>query len=189
YRTSGAALLITMAMNGFTPHLYWFVERWWHRRRWHKKKNKCHSQDELNRLAMGSSWEASVRYAEMSVTWFVCYVYSGGMPLLLPIAAGSFFIYYWVEKFLFLRYYRTPPHYSQRLVMSVVDLIPYALFLHVICSLWMYGNGSIFATEEDAMSYETYVEPYDALGVLDEVHSAASKVMVVPLVVLGLFLV
>jgi hypothetical protein len=48
----------------------------------------------------------SLRYATNLVTFFVCFVYASAMPILLPIGAVSFVIGYWVDKFLFLRYYR-----------------------------------------------------------------------------------
>jgi hypothetical protein len=53
--------------------------------------------------------QVSIRYASHLVTVFVCYLYGGAMPCLFLLAALSFWVGYWVDKFLFLRYYRYGP--------------------------------------------------------------------------------
>ncbi len=40
---------------------------------------------------------------------FVTMLYSAGLPLLVPLAAAAMFVTYWVDKFLFCRFYSTPP--------------------------------------------------------------------------------
>ena len=42
-------------------------------------------------------------------------LYSSGMPMLYPIGFVSFFVTYWVDKFLFLRVYKKPPRYDMTL--------------------------------------------------------------------------
>lgn len=54
----------------------------------------------------GRLLQVSDRYAMNLVIFFVCFIYASGMPLLLLLAAASFFVGYWADKFLFLRYYR-----------------------------------------------------------------------------------
>ena len=66
-------------------------------------------QDQMNQVFMGPEFPVAIRYAATLVTFFVCFVYAGGMPLLLLIAAATFFLGYWADKFLFLRYWRIPP--------------------------------------------------------------------------------
>lgn len=62
----------------------------------------------------------SVRYAEISVIFAVCLAYSAGIPLLLPIGAVSFLVFYWVEKALFVHFYLTPPQFSGKLTTEVI---------------------------------------------------------------------
>jgi hypothetical protein len=40
---------------------------------------------------------------------FTSMLYAAGLPLLIPIAAAAMFVTYWVDKFLFCRFYSTPP--------------------------------------------------------------------------------
>lgn len=65
-------------------------------------------------------WQISHRYAEIAVIFAVCLAYSAGMPLLLPIGAVSFVVFYWVEKALFVHFYTTPPKYSGKLTHEVI---------------------------------------------------------------------
>ena len=39
-------------------------------------------------------------------------MFSAGLPLLLPIAVASFVVSFWVDKIMFVRFYRTPPQYA-----------------------------------------------------------------------------
>lgn len=64
--------------------------------------------------------QVSVRYAEISVIFAVCAAYSAGIPILLPVGAVSFLLFYWVEKALFVNFYLTPPQYSGKLTSEVV---------------------------------------------------------------------
>lgn len=64
--------------------------------------------------------KASVRYAEITVIFAVCLAYSAGIPILLPIGAFSFLLFYWVEKTLFVNFYLTPPQYSGKLTTDAV---------------------------------------------------------------------
>lgn len=50
----------------------------------------------------------------------VCLAYSAGIPILLPIGAVSFLVFYWVEKALFVHFYLTPPQYSGKLTNEVI---------------------------------------------------------------------
>ena len=55
---------------------------------------------------------------------FTCLAFASGMPLMLPIAAFSFILAYWVDKWLFLRFYRIPPQYGVELGTTHTSRIP-----------------------------------------------------------------
>merc|ERR1711871_16157 len=58
------------------------------------------------------------------------------------------FVAYWVDKFLFLRRYRNPPRFDEKIGRRASGLIPYAVILHLIMALWMYGNDAIFVSDQ-----------------------------------------
>ena len=51
-------------------------------------------------------WE--FRYSSMLAVLAVAFLYSGGLPVMYPVAAIYFFLTYWMDKFLLLRCYKRP---------------------------------------------------------------------------------
>jgi len=49
------------------------------------------------------------RYAALLVGFFVCMIFSGGMPILWVIGWVSFLAAFCIDKWAFLRVYRLPP--------------------------------------------------------------------------------
>ena len=54
-----------------------------------------------------------------------------------PITCVAFLTCYCADKFLFLRYYRTPPSYGVELGQSMTVYIPIAVFLHCFFTSFM----------------------------------------------------
>ena len=72
------------------------------------------------------------RYSNMLTVLSVTFLYSGGMPILYPVAALFFFVSYWVDKCLILRCYRRPIKFDEYLAKSTLDFFKYILILHII---------------------------------------------------------
>lgn len=79
------------------------------------------------------------RYANMLTVLAVTYLYSGGMPILYPVAAMFFFVTYWTDKCLILRCYRKPIKFDDYLARTTLTFFKYILILHIIGFLVMYG--------------------------------------------------
>ena len=63
-----------------------------------------------------------------------------GLPLHFPCR-------YWVDKYLFLHFYRKPPHYSHHMSVTASKLTAFpALLVHLATSIWMLGNRAIFSS-------------------------------------------
>ena len=105
------------------------------------------TQDQLDQLYEGPVFEISTRYPFALNTLFVTLFYCGGMPILLPLGALSFWVSYQLEKLALLRMYSKPPMYDETLARMVLGLMPYALVAHLCMSLWMYGNSEILRSD------------------------------------------
>ena len=81
-------------------------------------------------------------------------MYSISLPVLPILGAITCYLSYWVDKFLFCNYYRTPPIYSDAMSRTSTSLLGYLVFLHLVMSLWMMGNEEIFQGE--ALSGQEY---------------------------------
>jgi len=106
--------------------------------------HRRYSQDELNSQFLGPNFQLNYRYSQILVTFYICWVYAISMPILPLIGAISFFISYWVDKFLFCNFYRTPLKYSDDIGQRSSRLIGFCILLHLIVSCWILGNGEIF---------------------------------------------
>ena len=163
YPNVGTQLLLTMILNIFAPHslpLFLFARIKY--RRWRYPgtfypffsfspvtdsfgfRVSAISQQEMNAHALGPIFHLALRTAQSLMTVYVTLLYSAGLPLLYPIAAAAFTAYYWVDKFLFLRFYRTPPAYSNKLSQWSSSILSYAVILHLMVAIWMYSADGIF---------------------------------------------
>ena len=157
----GTSLLTTMVINIVTPHLYNLVCGVRYCCFVRSPSLRAPTQRDLNRLVLGPNNDPSIRYAQIFNTLFVCFVFSTGLPLMLPIAAASFILFFWVDKLAFMWYYRRPPAYSVSLQQTLSALLPLALLLHLGVGLWMLSASSIFAAV-DLSGVAAYADPMAA---------------------------
>jgi len=87
------------------------------------------------------------RYANMLTVLAVTFLYSGGMPILYPIAALYFFVAYWMDKCLLFCCYRKPIQFDSYLARSSVALYKYILILHILGFILMFGLTPILPTD------------------------------------------
>ena len=111
------------------------------------------SQDELNRSYVGPSFELAFKYAQLMSTFFCCFTFSTGIPILYSFSAANFGLYYLVEKYLFIRLYRIPPHFSNVVGVFATSLVPYALVIHLGMSIWVLSDNLIFNNEKQSDNY------------------------------------
>ena len=78
-----------------------------------KKKSKQLLQIEYEDLYTGPEFSLDARLAQIVAFTWVTFMYSAGLPILFMITAGNFFIIYWIDKWLLLRFYKTPKNYDE----------------------------------------------------------------------------
>lgn len=89
---------------------------------------------------MGPDFLIEIRYSQIMTFFFITMIYSAGMPVLYIISLLQFFLTYWVDKFLFLRMYRTPPRYGIELANKSRDIMQLAIGAHMAFALYMFSN-------------------------------------------------
>ena len=70
------------------------------------------TQAQLNRRYAPPEWDAASGASLLLNTAFVCFIFSPGLPLLLPVAALTFAVSYQVDRVALLRLYARPPMLS-----------------------------------------------------------------------------
>lgn len=116
---------------------------------------------EIDMAFQGPDFMLALHTASILVVIVTCFMYAGGIPLLNFFCFFSLFFLYWIDKYLVMNHYRTPPRYTQIFNDRILTILPWAVILHSAFSMYMYGNEHIFPTafhtETDEFG-ETYVE-------------------------------
>ena len=175
YQIVGVSLLLTMVMNVCNPHLipvvlYPFQRcALWCKVRKIQKKNAAnkvikYTQRELNAMFEGQQFTLAERYAIICNTIYVSFFYSSGMPILLLLAAFTFLITYFCDKFVLLKTCKTPPKYNADIAEFALQLIKPIIYIHLAVSIWVYGTDTV-------MLHYSWDEIDDGTGIDDGSHS------------------
>lgn len=153
YQTTGVSIVLVQCGNIITPHV-WKLYRYWAQQKKLQKAKKdplegALTQAELNSLHLGPEFLVSHRYAQVMADFAVCYIFLTGMPILAVIAVIDFAVTYWIDKYLFLRFYRSPPRFRNKIGKMATTLIPYIVIAHLLVSIWSLGNDRLFQSERN----------------------------------------
>jgi hypothetical protein len=174
FKTVGVNIVLVQLGNIFTIHAVKtarYIHMHW--RLWKARRGKLLvlTQDELNMMHMGPDFILSRRYAQVLADMTVCLLFCSGIPILAVIAAFNFYISYWIDKFMFLRFYRTPPKFNAEIGKLATRLIPLAILGHIVVAIWMYGTSPILATGYTGQeTYHQNVDRFDAARLRDKLN-------------------
>jgi hypothetical protein len=104
-------------------------------------------QVHLETMYTGPDLLLEVRYSSLLVGFFVCMIFSSGMPILWIIGWASFLVAFCIDKWAFLRVYRLPPKYGATLARYATDMLPWAVLMHVVFASWTFSNPELFDFE------------------------------------------
>ena len=71
-------------------------------------------------------------------------MYGAGLPILFPIAALSYFIFYCAERYGLAYTYEMPPSMNDRLSKYTLRMMSFSPLLFIMNGFWMYSNQQIF---------------------------------------------
>ena len=80
-------------------------------------------QKDLNDLQNGPEFDPTVNTAELLLLTFFSMTFAAGIPIMMPLACVTFVTYFFVEKMLFLHYYKTPSHLDDGVTRVVLGAI------------------------------------------------------------------
>jgi len=118
------------------------------------------TQDELNKLHEGPSFEFSINYAQLMTTFFVCLTFSAGMPILYVIAMINFGTTYLLDKYLFVNLYKTPNRYSTKIGREATALVPWGVVMHLLLAIWALSYPVIFSAMPSSEAQLILTEKY-----------------------------
>lgn len=150
FNTIGVTVILVQMGDIFSCHGD-VISKWFffHRRKRAARVNELAlTQDDLNQSQVGPEFEFAFSYAQLLSTFFCCFTFSTGIPLLYCIAMMNYLTYYFVEKYMFIHLYRIPPHFSNSVGKRASSILPYAFILHLAMSIWVLSNKELFINEE-----------------------------------------
>jgi len=98
------------------------------------------------------------RYANMMTVTFVVMMYGSGMPILYVVAALFYFVAYWVDKTIFFKCYQKPETTDMTIIHGTIDMLFFAVALHLIGGVLMYSNSNILPVDTKNLSAQYYTE-------------------------------
>jgi hypothetical protein len=143
YSDVGVAMTITMLIYVFSPHMPPLLRYC----KFSCKEKTSSTQAGLNSLFVGPDFHHSIRYPQLLVVVFVSMSYSSGIPIMYLIISATAFTFYWVDKYLFTRWYRTPPQYDAQISLQFSGYLPWAMLLHCLFGTWMLSNRRMFSSD------------------------------------------
>ncbi|KAJ1418322.1 hypothetical protein B484DRAFT_400519, partial [Ochromonadaceae sp. CCMP2298] len=149
FNTIGVTVILVQIGDVFSCH----GDNLWKYYSFHRSKRLSRTtvipltQDELNQKHIGPPFEFAFSYAQLLSTFFCCFTFSTGIPILYFISMVNFGTYYMVEKYLFMHMYRVPPHLSNKTGKRASALLPYAFIIHLAMSIWVLSNDELFTNE------------------------------------------
>jgi len=101
-------------------------------------------QADLDLVFAGPSFEVVKRCTHLTTLSFLALWLGPGIPILLPMAAMAFFVQFWVDKYLLLRYFSRPKGKFDRQIADELNrYFILAILLHLLFAVWMFANGVV----------------------------------------------
>ena len=140
---------------------------------WSGKTTKQTSVQGYLNVYSGPIYYMHYKYSSIMTNAFITFIYGFGMPILFPIACGSFFVLYVVERWLLFYGYRLPPMYDERLSQDVLNKLQLAPLLYLAFGYWMASNQQLISnghlekmssTQDTPITSHTYGSVFDPDG-------------------------
>lgn len=155
YREIGSTIVITMMLMVISPHIVRLLEECFDSsRRCYDRSCTCdrrHTrklvQEDYENINTGSEFMLEFRYSNMLTVLAIAFLYSGGMPILYPVAAIYFFVTYWIDKCMLFYCTRRPIKFDNYIAKKTLNWFKYILLLHIIGFLLMHGQTPILQND------------------------------------------
>ena len=88
--------------------------------------------------------EAGEKLAQTYIAVIICFMYNLGLPLLNILLCVFFFVAYWFNKYLLLRYYQKTYEFNEELPIYSSQFMKLGIMLHAVSSLLIFSNRRLF---------------------------------------------
>ena len=132
-----------------------------------RRDTKCLTIQQYVNLYAGPQHLMHFKYAAILNTVWVTFMFGLALPMLFPIAAFTFFNYYFCERVLLTYYYQKPPMYDEKLNSTALAWAKFAPLLMMSFGYWIMGNKQIFSNTIVPLVFTTKVVETEHYGYPD----------------------
>jgi len=72
-------------------------------------------------------------------------MFSTGLPIIIVITIANFFAMYWIDKYLLLRFYRTPKNWDDTTIKYTLSLLKWTFVFHFVMGMLILSNSDILS--------------------------------------------
>lgn len=194
YSTVGYTIMSTMALDIIVPHIPTFLGMFYQRfmatQRSISAQKTALTQRQLNSWFEGPEFDIATRLGYVLNTCACTILFSSGLPLLMPMALVSFFVSFWVDKYMLLRYYKRPMAMKSVTITDAVKSLSFAIFIHFALAIFTLGDSTLFVSNSTFGLESQVVSKSSFLGydTLMQAASGASQQHMLPTLI-GLVIV
>jgi len=110
------------------------------------------TRKDYKELYTGTDFLIDGRIAQILMLLFINFMYGAGIPLLYPVTLLTVIFIYWVDKVLFLKLYKLPKNFDEKIQETVRLTLEFLLLIHISFAIWTYGSPDIFGNENQLSS-------------------------------------
>lgn len=155
YQEVGTTIVVTLMLITFTPHISNLlfqllgacgrcVDRGCS---CDDRRTKQLVQEDYEDKNTGAEFMFEFRYSNILTVLAVAFLYSGGLPIMYPVAAFFFLITYWMDKCLLFNCYRKPIKFDNYLAKGTIGYFKFILLGHVAGFLLMFSMTPILQND------------------------------------------
>jgi len=93
-------------------------------------------------------------------------MYSSGLPILYPVGFLTFFVAYWIEKGMLMKFHRKTSTFNQNLAFDTIPFFRVAILMHLIMSGLMLSSPGILDVKN--LKYLDYANVVKDANIIDE---------------------
>lgn len=101
---------------------------------------KCTQAVQYIRLHSGHDYLIYSKYSYLLTTVFITMTYGVGIPILFPIAAFTFALFWLHERYYIAYRYRLSPSFDDKLSKNAIDILRWTPMLLLFNGYWMLSN-------------------------------------------------
>jgi len=112
-----------------------------------KRRTKQLIQSSYEHMYIGPEFMLDSRLAQLvAITW-VTFMFSTGLPVIILVTLCNFLAMYWIDKYLLLRFYRTPKNWDDTTINYSFFLLKFTFLFHMLMGMLMLSNTNILTSE------------------------------------------